>query len=158
MGYSFPISSKVSFICTIPDRIAHTTAFVTPVMEHWLEREICVKQMTMINFPWKPKPKMSYLLVKRRTYWSNVVLTGQMSYLLVKRRTYWSSVVLIGQASYLLVKRRTNWSNVVLTGQTSYLLVKRHTYWSSVRQWLALWSLSPWSLALVSTVYLKKNH
>ena len=22
------------------DRIAHTTAFVTPVMEHWLEREI----------------------------------------------------------------------------------------------------------------------
>ena len=23
-----------------PDRIAHTTAFVTPVIEHWLEREI----------------------------------------------------------------------------------------------------------------------
>ena len=22
------------------DRIAHTTAFVTPVMDHWLEREI----------------------------------------------------------------------------------------------------------------------
>ena len=22
-----------------PDRIAHTTAFVTPVVEHWLERE-----------------------------------------------------------------------------------------------------------------------
>ena len=36
----FPISSKGSFICTIPDRIAHTTAFVTPVVEHWLEREI----------------------------------------------------------------------------------------------------------------------
>ena len=35
----FPINSKGSFICTIPDRIAHTTAFVTPVMEHWLERE-----------------------------------------------------------------------------------------------------------------------
>ena len=34
MGYSllFPISSK--------DRIRHTTAFVTPVVEHWLEREI----------------------------------------------------------------------------------------------------------------------
>ena len=29
------ISSKGSFICTIP----HTTAFVTPVVEHWLERE-----------------------------------------------------------------------------------------------------------------------
>ena len=32
----FPISSKGSFICTIP----HTTGFVTPVVEHWLEREI----------------------------------------------------------------------------------------------------------------------
>ena len=32
--------SKGSFICTIPDRIAHTTAFVTPVEDHWLEREI----------------------------------------------------------------------------------------------------------------------
>ena len=31
-----PISSKGSFICIIP----HTTAFVTPVVEHWLEREI----------------------------------------------------------------------------------------------------------------------
>ena len=36
----FTINSKGSFICTIPDRIAHTTAFVTPVVEHWLEREI----------------------------------------------------------------------------------------------------------------------
>ena len=35
----FLINSKGSFICTIPDRIAHTTAFVTPVVEHWLERE-----------------------------------------------------------------------------------------------------------------------
>ena len=31
-GLLFPISSKVSFIRTIPDRIAHTTAFVTPVV------------------------------------------------------------------------------------------------------------------------------
>ena len=30
----FPISSKGSFICIIPDRIIHTTAFVTPVVEH----------------------------------------------------------------------------------------------------------------------------
>ena len=34
------INSKGSFICTIPDRITHTTAFVTPVLEHWVEREI----------------------------------------------------------------------------------------------------------------------
>ena len=34
------INSKGSFICTIIERITHTTAFVTPVVEHWLEREI----------------------------------------------------------------------------------------------------------------------
>ena len=39
-GLLFPISSKGSFICIIPDRITHTTAFVTSVVEHWLEREI----------------------------------------------------------------------------------------------------------------------
>ena len=37
-GLLFPINSKSSFICT--DRIAHTTAIVTPVVKHWLEREI----------------------------------------------------------------------------------------------------------------------
>ena len=39
-GLLFPISSKGSFICIIPDRITHTMAFVTPIVEHWLEREI----------------------------------------------------------------------------------------------------------------------
>ena len=39
-GLLFPISSKGSSICVIPDRIRHTTAFVTPVVEHWLEQEI----------------------------------------------------------------------------------------------------------------------
>ena len=36
----FPINSKCSFICTIPHRRAYTTDFVTPDVEHWLEREI----------------------------------------------------------------------------------------------------------------------
>ena len=35
----FPINSKGSFICIIP-QMTHATAFVTPVVEHWLEREI----------------------------------------------------------------------------------------------------------------------
>ena len=35
-GLLFPINSKGNFMC----RIAHTTAFVTPVVEHWLEQEI----------------------------------------------------------------------------------------------------------------------
>ena len=39
-GLLFLISSKGSVICIIPDRITHTTAFVTPVVEHWLEQEI----------------------------------------------------------------------------------------------------------------------
>ena len=39
MDYFFCVEfSKSSFIFTIPDRIAYTTAFVTP--DHWLEREI----------------------------------------------------------------------------------------------------------------------
>ena len=39
-GLLFLINSKGSFICTHPtDRIAHTTAFVTPVVEHgWNEK------------------------------------------------------------------------------------------------------------------------
>ena len=36
----FLISSKGSFICIIPDKMTHTTTFVTPIVEHWLEREI----------------------------------------------------------------------------------------------------------------------
>ena len=40
-GLLFLISSKGSFyIHHRTDRIAHTTAFVTPVVVHWLEREI----------------------------------------------------------------------------------------------------------------------
>ena len=40
-GLLFLINSKGSFIMHHPtDRIAHTTAFVTPVVEYWLEREI----------------------------------------------------------------------------------------------------------------------
>ena len=39
------------------DRIAHTTAFVTPVVEHWLEREIAqcvdVKDHDMHFLVWK---------------------------------------------------------------------------------------------------------
>ena len=40
-GLLFTINNKGSFICTIPDRITHITAFgitafVTPVVGHWL--------------------------------------------------------------------------------------------------------------------------
>ena len=40
-GLLFPINSNGFFYMHHPiDRIAHTTAFVTPVVEHWLERKI----------------------------------------------------------------------------------------------------------------------
>ena len=39
-GLLFPISSKGFYMQYPIDRITHTTAFVTPVVEHWLEREI----------------------------------------------------------------------------------------------------------------------
>ena len=40
-GLLFPINSKGFFYIHHPtDRIAHTTAFVTPVVDNWLEREI----------------------------------------------------------------------------------------------------------------------
>ena len=39
-GLLFPINSKGSFISIIHARISHTTAFVIPFVEHWLEREI----------------------------------------------------------------------------------------------------------------------
>ena len=34
------INSKGCYMHHPTDRITHTTAFVTPVVEHWLEREI----------------------------------------------------------------------------------------------------------------------
>ena len=45
----FPISSTGSFICIIPYRIAHTTAFVTPVVGHWLEQEC---KINCIMYTW----------------------------------------------------------------------------------------------------------
>ena len=43
-GLLFPISSKVLLQGYPTDRITHTTAFVTPVVEHWLERESTHRQ------------------------------------------------------------------------------------------------------------------
>ena len=41
IGYSFRLTARCFFYMHHPtDRIAHTTAFVTPVVKHWLERDI----------------------------------------------------------------------------------------------------------------------
>ena len=39
-GLLFPISSKGSFICTISQTGEHISRPVTPVVDHWLEREL----------------------------------------------------------------------------------------------------------------------
>ena len=46
-----PISSKGSFICTIP-QTGHNTAFVIPVTEHWLEPDIA---QWVLNIDYKLK-------------------------------------------------------------------------------------------------------
>ena len=39
-GNPLPLQQGFFYMHHPTDRIAHTTAFVTPVVEHWLEREI----------------------------------------------------------------------------------------------------------------------
>ena len=75
-GYSFLLSARVLFYMPHPtDRIAHTTACVTPVVEHWLEREIvqCVHHTGSIRRPIAPRTDVlprSYisLLLNSRMY------------------------------------------------------------------------------------------
>ena len=40
MGYTFRLAASVILYAHTTDKIAHTTAFVTAVMEHWMERKI----------------------------------------------------------------------------------------------------------------------
>ena len=40
IGYSYRLTARVLYMHHPTDRITHTTAFVAPVVEHWLEREI----------------------------------------------------------------------------------------------------------------------
>ena len=56
-GLLFAISSKGYFYMHHPiDRITHAMAFVTPVVEHWLERDIaqCVHHEGSIQRPIAP--------------------------------------------------------------------------------------------------------
>ena len=40
IGYSYRLTARLFYMHYPTDRITHTTVFVTPVVEHWLEREI----------------------------------------------------------------------------------------------------------------------
>ena len=71
------INRKGSFICTIPDRITHTTAFVTPVVEHWLEREIAQWVHPMKNRSYDPSHHERTLLPRR------YILLCSFSYIII---------------------------------------------------------------------------
>ena len=61
-GLLLPISSKGSFYIHDPtDRITHTTTFVTPVVEHWLEREIAQWVHHEGSIPWPIAPWVNAL-------------------------------------------------------------------------------------------------
>ena len=47
MGYSFQLVLGLFYMHHPTDRIAHTTAFVTPVVEHWLERETYIQFLSI---------------------------------------------------------------------------------------------------------------
>ena len=48
----FLISSKGSFVGNTPtDKIAHTTVFVTPVVDHWLERDVKRNKLSGMCYP-----------------------------------------------------------------------------------------------------------
>ena len=77
-GLLFPISSQGSFICTVPDRIAYNTTFVTPVVEHCLEREIAQWVHPMKDQSDDPShhERTLYLWATSRSLdWSNTELT-----------------------------------------------------------------------------------
>ena len=40
LGYSFQLAARVLLYAHPTDRITHTTAFVIPVVEHWLEQNL----------------------------------------------------------------------------------------------------------------------
>ena len=56
MGYSFRLAANFFYMHHPTDKITHSTAFVTPVVEHWLEREIaqCVHHEGSIRRPIAP--------------------------------------------------------------------------------------------------------
>ena len=110
-GLLFPISSKCSFIDTFYpiDRITHTMVFVTPIVEHWLEREIGIwvhHEGSLL--PW------SYILlpghwaaVSLKLYLYNFIWIGLGSHLSIQRRSigrYLPLIIIITNKIMLMLK------------------------------------------------------
>ena len=65
-GLLLSINSKLFYMHHPTDRITHTTVFVTPVVEHWLERELAQWVHPMKDRSDDPSlhERMLYLCVK----------------------------------------------------------------------------------------------
>ena len=62
------------------DRIAHTTAFVTPVVEHWLEREIA---------QWVLPMKVNIIMYNMPIEWHSVYnILNNLYYLVIHIELY----------------------------------------------------------------------
>ena len=75
------INSKGSFICT--DRITHTTAFVTPVVEYLKEMFLCkhaLGQHILFMVIWKQASKQIFYLTTHSTHFIYDYIASDMIY------------------------------------------------------------------------------
>ena len=88
------------------DRIAHTTAFVTPVVEHWLEREIAQWVRPMKDRSNDPSHHERTLLP-----WSYYLAPISMLKSSVEIQTFDFVLAAINQAELVMTARKHNWHN-----------------------------------------------
>ena len=69
-GYSFWLAARFFYMHHPTDMIAHTTAFVTPIMKHWLEQEI-----GQIGPPWRVD-LMTHRTMSERSYHGATLLSA----------------------------------------------------------------------------------
>ena len=81
--------SKGSFICTIPDTIAHTMTFVISVVEQWLEQEIAqwVHHEVSIWRPIAPWATLTYHGVTSRSFQKHLLNVTCTFFYVIKNQT-----------------------------------------------------------------------
>ena len=110
------------------DRITHTTAFVTPVVEHWVEREIA---------PWRIDPTTHRTMSERSTSElrpapSHVCMHAYLpSYL----PTYIHTYIYEYLHTYIHIYVRTYMHTYIQTNKHTYIYTYIHNV--SVAEWLA---------------------
>ena len=94
MGYSFRLASRVFYyIHHSTNRIAHTVASVTPIVEHWQEREIAQwshheGSIRRLIAPWADTIPQSYIFLQPRSEHGSIPRCTHLS-----RPLYWLSCI-----------------------------------------------------------------